>query len=129
MLVQLQQQSQQTQMQNQALVAEVHRLAQILETRQAEGSTKFQVAALQSWTQLRIAEIQASIKTGIADADREGARLEQMFDQAHEVGLSAMSHAQDVLQQQQVQDAQINASPMPDGSPAPPVVPPRQPQL
>lgn len=122
--------------QNQRLTAEVHKLAQILETRKAEADSKFNIAALQSWTQLRVEEIKASLKTGIADADREGAKLEQIFDQAHEVGIQAMGHAHDVLQAQQQQDMQINApQPQPGapGAPAgaapPPVIPPRQPQL
>lgn len=129
LLMALQQKAQLTDQQNQQLVAEIHKLAQILETRQAESDAKFNVEALKSWTQLRIAEINASIKTGIADADREGARLEQMFDQAHEVGLSAMEHAHTVLQQQQQQDAQIEATPMPNGQPAAPVIPAREPQI
>lgn len=82
---------------NEQLTAEVHNLAQIVEAKKIEQDGKFQIEALHSWTQLKVAEIAANAKTGIADADREGAQLEQMFDQAHEVGMAAMGHAHEVL--------------------------------
>jgi hypothetical protein len=135
-LQQAQQQAQTLHQQNQQLVAEVHKLAQILETRQAEADSRFQVEALKSWTQLRVAEIGIASKTGMAAADREGAQLEQMFNQAHEVGLSAMQHAHTVLQNQHAQDAQMDqADPAqadpgaPSGVTPAPVIPPRQPQF
>jgi hypothetical protein len=128
------QQAQQAHVQNQQLIAEVHKLAHILETRQAESDAKFNIEALKSWTQLKVAEISASVKTGIADADREGAQLEAMFDQAHQVGLAAMEHSHQVLQNQQQQDnameSQQNQQEFQTAQlQAAPEVPPRQPQV
>lgn len=128
------QKAQQLGAQNQALIAEVHKLAQILETRQAEADSKFNIEALHSWTQLRVAEIQASVKTGIADADREGARLEQIFDAAHQVGMQAMDHAHQVLQNQQQQDnamemQQQQAEQQQGQMQQAPQIPPRQPAV
>lgn len=121
--------SQQQAMLIQQLTEQVHKLADILETRKAESDAKFNIAALQSWTQLRVEEIRASIKTGIADADREGAQLEQAFTQAHEVGMAAMEHAHDVLQSQQAQDQQIDAQTQQQPSTPPGAVPPREPMV
>jgi Phage P22-like portal protein len=109
-LQQAAQKAQQLGVMNQQLTQEVHRLAQIIESKQLEQETKFKVAALQSWTTIRAAEIKATLETGIADADREGARLEMMFDNAHEVGMAAMQHGHDVLQQQQAGDQQQQAA-------------------
>jgi hypothetical protein len=133
-LQQAMQKAQQIGQQNQQLIQEVHKLAQILETRQAEADAKFNIEALKSWTQLRVAEINASVKTGIADADREGAQLEQVFNQAHEVGIEAMQHAHTVLQNQHQQDMQLDQQAQQQAQqtgqrPEEPVIPPNQPMI
>jgi hypothetical protein len=96
---------------NQALTAEVHKLAQTIETKQAENATRERIAALQAWKDIKVAEITKLLKEGIADADREGDRLEGMFDRAHETAMEAMQHSHAVDQQKQqaqIQQQQID---------------------
>jgi hypothetical protein len=90
--------------QHQQLTQQVHAMAQVIEQKKVESDAKFNVEALHSWTAIRVAEINKLVKEGIADADREGARLESMFDRAHEAGSAAMDHAHQVIQAQQSQD-------------------------
>lgn len=111
------------QQQNQMLVAETHRLAQIIETKQVETQGRFQQAALDSWTKLKVAEINNLLRQGIADADRVAATEERMFGAAHDVGMEAMQHAHAVIQGQQAQDQNLEMQaqqtlPLDQGAPA-----------
>jgi hypothetical protein len=104
---QLQQATQQIQQMgaiNKQLTDHLHALSQVIEQKKTEFDYKFKSDALKSWTTIKAAEIKAKIDVDIADADREAARLEQAFDQAHDVGMAAMDHAHQVLQTQQGQD-------------------------
>jgi hypothetical protein len=103
--------------QNQLLTGEVHKLSGILESKAAETASreriaqleiasKERIAALNSWTTVRGAEVKAKLAEGIAAADRDAERLENMFDRAHDTGLAAMQHAQTVQQAGQAQQHQ-----------------------
>lgn len=108
--------------QNQGLVGEVHKLAGMLEAKTAEMNAKIRIAqmeneskermkAMDTWATVRAAEVKALQTQAIADADREGVRLESMFDRAHEVGMAAADHvrAGQQMQQQQAGDQQAQA--------------------
>lgn len=103
--------------QNNALAAKLHELSGKLEAKVAENTAKAQIAqleisskeriaAMQTWATVRAAEIKAKLEAAIADADREGERLEGWFDRAHEVGTAAAEHARAIEIQQQAQQHQ-----------------------
>lgn len=109
--------------QNQLLTGEVHKLAGMLESKAAENASKERIAAaelsskermkaMEVWGDVRAAEVKAKLTIGIADADREGARLEGMFDRAHEAALGAAEHVREMqaADAQRQHEQQIQAS-------------------
>jgi hypothetical protein len=96
---QAQQQLQVMSQQHAQLVQQVHALSQQLETKQAENASRERIAAMNAWVQIRVAAIRAGISADIADADREGQRLEAMFDRAHEAALTSVGAGQDAAAQ------------------------------
>ncbi|WP_180541554.1 portal protein [Nevskia soli] len=103
---QAQQQLQAMSQQHAAMVDQLHKMAQIIETEKQANDTKLQIAAMNAWVQIRVAGIKAGNAVDIADADREGARLEAMFDRSHEAALAAVGASQDVAAQQADQQHQ-----------------------
>ncbi|HCE10676.1 MAG TPA: hypothetical protein DEQ40_19110 [Oxalobacteraceae bacterium] len=83
--------------QGQQLLQEQHqiiqKLQQALETKQIEAAAKFKEALLHADTAIRVAEIGAGVKTGIAAADRDASTIETMLGMAHDTGMAAMNHA------------------------------------
>jgi hypothetical protein len=98
---QLQQTVQQLAQQHQQLVQVVHQQAQIIEGKQVEAASRERIEALKAAKDIRVALIGAKNREAIADADREAARLEGMFDRAHDAAVA--EHAVQSQQQQQQQ--------------------------
>ena len=107
------------QQQNQLLIQEVHRQAQVIEAKVVEADAQFKKAALDSWTKLKVAEINNLLKQGIADADRVASTEERLFGAAHDVGMEAMQHAHAVIQSQQGQDQNLEAQAQAAAQPEP----------
>lgn len=76
----------------QALTEEVHNLKDILDNKQLELDARWKEKCLDAYVKLRTTEITASKDADKQDADIEAGKLEQMIDNAHEVGMAAMEH-------------------------------------
>lgn len=82
------------------MVDTIHKLTAQIESDNAANQTKIQIAAMNAWATVRVAGIKAGNAIDIADADREGERLEGIFDRSHEAALAAMSGNQAQVAQQ-----------------------------
>lgn len=103
----MQAQLQQLNQSHDAMVQQIHQLAQILETKQVEAASRERIAQMQVWAQVRIAGIKSGDARAIADADRESQRLENLFDRAHDAALAVQGGAQDADAQQADQAHEI----------------------
>ena len=103
-------QQQQTQQALQQLSAQqkqqtvvIHQLSEIIEQKRVEATSREKIAAMQVWGNVRIAGIAAGNKQAIADSNNEAARLEGIFDRAHEHALATLDDQQQDDSQQQDQ--------------------------
>jgi hypothetical protein len=131
---QVQQQMQQMQQINEQLTQELHRVSQVIETKQIEqqGQVKLEDAKFEhalvlkkidQETQLLINEAKLNAQVALDNSQRQLAYLQQQLKQAHDVGMASMSHAQareqqDVAHQQglEQQEQAAELAPEPAGA-------------
>jgi hypothetical protein len=102
---QLPPQVQQALAQRDQLIAEVHKLSELVEGKQQELASKEKIAQIQAYAQLQAKKMDIDARVTIAEiqtkaqiqSERESWQQElhsDMLDRAHEVGMTAMQHRQ-----------------------------------
>lgn len=81
--------------QHDQMQAQLHQLSAQLESKALENASRERMNAMTVWGNIRIAGIKVGSAADIADADREGQRLESMFDRGHEAAMSVLGAHQD----------------------------------
>lgn len=98
--------------QHQALMAEVQKLSQMVETKQVEQQGKMAIEKLHADTQITIAEIQTKAQSGTERAQMFVEVWKELHGDAHEVATqaAAQQHDQTMAAQQGQQDQQAQES-------------------
>jgi hypothetical protein len=80
--------------QNDELVAQLNKAHEELATKKVENDAKIAIAKIDAYAKITCAEIGTKAQNERARAELEAAELEQVHAGAHDVGMSAMEHAQ-----------------------------------